>query len=167
MVRELRNLPRDSDRHDAAMNEPSADTYASRMRETRLELEQNLPIRVLASGSSWRSGSRCEAIVGTSVRESRYDVSIANTTASASGVNRNRATPVSSTTGKNTMQMDRVPTRVGVGNLMGAVEDRNQQRLVHRVVAVDVLDFDGGIVDQHSDCKCDPAERHRVDASGR
>jgi len=37
-----------------------------------------------------------------------------DTTASASGVNRKRATPVSSTTGKNTMQMESVPTRVGV-----------------------------------------------------
>ena len=52
--------------------------------------------------------------MGTRVRDSRYDVSIANTTASASGVNRNLATPVSSTTGKNTMQIESVPTKVGV-----------------------------------------------------
>ena len=48
------------------------------------------------------------------MRERRYDVSIENTTASASGVNRNFATPVSSTTGKKTMQMESVPTKVGV-----------------------------------------------------
>ena len=41
-------------------------------------------------------------------------MSIANTTANASGVNRNFATPVSNTTGKNTMQMASVPTKVGV-----------------------------------------------------
>ena len=34
--------------------------------------------------------------------------------ASASGVKRKRATPVSSTTGKNTMQMESVPMKVGV-----------------------------------------------------
>ena len=41
-------------------------------------------------------------------------MSIAKTTASASGVKRKRATPVSSTTGKNTMQIASVPTNVGV-----------------------------------------------------
>ena len=52
-------------------------------------------------------------IVGTSVRDSRYDAIIANTTAIASGVNRYRAVPVSSSTGTNTMQMDNVDTNVG------------------------------------------------------
>src|ERR1700685_2347412 len=53
-------------------------------------------------------------MVVTSVRDSRYEVSIANTTARASGVNRKRPTPVSRTTGKNTTQIQSVPTRVGV-----------------------------------------------------
>ena len=57
----------------------------------------------------------------TSVRDSRYDVSIANTTASANGVKRKRATPRKSTTGKNTMQIDNVPTSVGVA--MGSGTD--------------------------------------------
>ena len=52
-------------------------------------------------------------MVGTSVRESRYDASMANTTAMASGVNRYRAVPVSSSTGTNTMQMESVATKVG------------------------------------------------------
>ncbi len=38
---------------------------------------------------------------------------MANTTAIASGVNRYRAAPVSSSTGTNTMQMDSVETKVG------------------------------------------------------
>ena len=54
------------------------------------------------------------ASVGTSVRDSRYDASIANTTASASGTNRNFAGPTSSTTGKKTMQMDSVATIAGI-----------------------------------------------------
>ena len=48
------------------------------------------------------------------MRDNRYEVSIANTTASASGVKRKRATPVSNTTGKNTMQIESVPMNVGV-----------------------------------------------------
>ena len=102
-------------------------------------------------------------MVGTSVRESRYEVSIANTTASASGVNRNFATPVSSTTGKNTMQIDSVPTNVGVAICDGAVQNRGQQRLAHRVVAMDVFDFHRRVVDQHPDRERDSAQRHRVD----
>ena len=38
---------------------------------------------------------------------------MANTTAMASGVNRYRAVPVSSSTGTNTMQMESVATKVG------------------------------------------------------
>ncbi len=53
------------------------------------------------------------ASVGTSVRERRYDASIASTTASASGRKRNRAGPVRSTTGKNTMQIVSVAARAG------------------------------------------------------
>ena len=49
----------------------------------------------------------------TSVRESRYDASIAYTTASASGMNRKRATPESPMTGENTIQIASVPTNVG------------------------------------------------------
>ena len=52
-------------------------------------------------------------IVGTSVRDRRYEAIIANTTAIASGVNRYCAVPVSSSTGTNTMQIDKVDTNVG------------------------------------------------------
>ena len=53
-------------------------------------------------------------MVGTSVRESRYEVSIEYTTANASGVKRYFATPPSRNTGKNTMQIASVPTNAGV-----------------------------------------------------
>ena len=58
--------------------------------------------------------SRYFAIVGTSVRESRYDASIAKTTASAIGTNRYRATPVRKNIGTKTMQMQIVETKAGM-----------------------------------------------------
>ena len=48
-------------------------------------------------------------------------------------------------------------------DLMGPVQDRNRQRFPHRVIAMDILDFDGRIVDEHPDRKCQPAQRHDVD----
>ena len=57
--------------------------------------------------------SRYMASVGTSVREKMYDASIANTTASASGTNRYRATPLRKNIGRNTMQMHSVETNAG------------------------------------------------------
>ncbi len=52
-------------------------------------------------------------MVGTRVRESMYDASIANTTASASGTNRNFDTPERKNIGRNTMQMHSVETSAG------------------------------------------------------
>jgi hypothetical protein len=54
------------------------------------------------------------AIVGTSVRERTYDASMANTTASAIGTKRYRATPVRKNIGTNTMQMHSVETNAGI-----------------------------------------------------
>src|SRR4029077_1651094 len=51
--------------------------------------------------------------VGTRVRESTYDASIANTTARAMGVKRYREAPDSKTTGKKTIQMAKVATIAG------------------------------------------------------
>ena len=48
------------------------------------------------------------------VRDRRYDASMANTTASASGRNKYRATPESKNIGANTMQIERVETNAGV-----------------------------------------------------
>ena len=66
-----------------------------------------------------RRGRRCFAFnkyiasVGTSVRERMYDASMANTTASARGTKRYRATPLKKNIGRNTMQMQSVDTRAG------------------------------------------------------
>ena len=102
-------------------------------------------------------------MLGTSVRDSRYEVSIAYTTASASGGTGICATPVSSTTGKKTMQIDSVPTKVGAAICARAVQDRDAQRLAHRVVAMDVLDFHRRVIDQHADRQRESAQGHDVD----
>ncbi len=59
----------------------------------------------------------------TSVRERKYEVSIAKTTAIASGTKSDLAAPVMNTTGTKTMQMQSVETNAGVGDLLRAVED--------------------------------------------
>ena len=53
-------------------------------------------------------------MVGTMVRERKYEANMANTTASARGTNRYRATPESKNIGANTMQIDSVDTKAGV-----------------------------------------------------
>src|SRR6202162_338229 len=53
-------------------------------------------------------------MVGTIVRESRYEANIAKTTASASGTKRYRATPDNINIGANTIQIESVDTNAGV-----------------------------------------------------
>ena len=57
---------------------------------------------------------RKRIIVGTSVRDRKYDVSIANTTAIASGTKSDFAAPVMKPTGTNTMHIQSVETKAGV-----------------------------------------------------
>ena len=57
--------------------------------------------------------SRYFAIVGTSVRDSRKEKTMANITLSAIGTNRKRATPLKKNIGMNTMQMHRSDTNAG------------------------------------------------------
>src|ERR1051326_7257221 len=67
------------------------------------------------AGAEWRCGfNKYLAIVGTSVRDSRYDAIIAKTTASAKGTNRYLATPARKNIGTNTMQIDNVDTKAGI-----------------------------------------------------
>ena len=47
-------------------------------------------------------------------------------------------------------------------DLVRAVEDRDRERLAGQAVAVDVLDLDGRVVDQHADRQRQPAQRHQV-----
>ena len=102
-------------------------------------------------------------MVGIRVRESRYDASMAKTTAMARGVKRYLAAPVSSRTGTNTMQMESVETKAGRGDLLRAIEHRAHQRLLHGHVAVRVFDFHRGVVHQDADRQRQAAQRHDVD----
>ena len=52
-------------------------------------------------------------MVGTSVRDRKYDASMAKTTARASGMNSDAAGPVRNTTGTKTMQIQMVDTNAG------------------------------------------------------
>ena len=102
-------------------------------------------------------------MVGTSVRERKYDAASRTPPPCASGVNRYLAAPVSSSTGTNTMQMASVETKAGSRDLLRAVENRPRQRLSHRQVAVDVLDFHRRVVHQNADRQRQAAQRHHVD----
>ena len=51
----------------------------------------------------------------------------------------------------------------GHGNLLRAVEDRLDSFLAHGQVAVDVFDFDGGVVDQDADGKRQATQGHDID----
>ncbi len=109
-------------------------------------------------------------MVGTSVRESRYDAIIASTTASASGVNRYRAAPVRKITGTNTMQMHSVETKAGTAICMAPSRMARTIGLPMAKIAVDVFDFHRGIVHQNADRQRHAAQRHDVDglvAAGR
>ncbi len=46
---------------------------------------------------------------------------------------------------------------------MRAIENRHGQRLTHRVVAMDILDLDGRVIDQHADRQRQTAQRHDID----
>ena len=61
------------------------------------------------------------------------------------------------------MQIDERADEGRRRDLRRAVENRDQQRLAHRVIAMDVLDFDGRVVDQHPDREREAAQRHDVD----
>ena len=88
---------------------------------------------------------------------------MANATAIASGVNRNLAAPVSSTTGMKTMQIDKRRNKSGCGDLLGRIENGADERLLLGHVAVRVLDLDRGVVDQDADREGKAAKRHNVD----
>jgi hypothetical protein len=109
--------------------------------------------------------TRYLAIVGTMVRERKYEANIAKTTASASGTKRYRATPDSRNMGANTMQIDSVETKAGVAICDCTVQDDFVHVLVWfcSPVAIDVLDLHRGIVHQNSNRQRQSPQRHDVD----
>ncbi len=94
-----------------------------------------------------------------------YDASMANTTAMASGANRDPATPDRKKMGTNTMQIANVDTNVGHGDLPRPFEDgvfdvAAPLMLEH---AVDILDADRGVIHQHTNRQRQPAQGHHVE----
>ena len=63
------------------------------------------------------------------------------------------------------MQIARVETSAGSGDLRRAVEDRLLEFLARFEIAIDVLDGDGGVVDQDADGQRQSAQGHDVDRS--
>ena len=92
-----------------------------------------------------------------------YDAIIANTTASAIGTNRKRATPDRKNIGTNTMQMHSVETNAGTPISPAPTMIASLERRADVQVALDVLDRDDRLVDQDADREREPAERHQVE----
>ena len=120
-------------------------------------------LRVCAVRCDFFACSRYIAMVGTSVRDSTYDASIANTTASASGTNRYRATPARKNIGTNTMQMHSVETSAGTAICARLRESRcavscpsSRLRSMFSIV-------DRRVVHQDADRQRQTAQRHDVD----
>ena len=101
-------------------------------------------------------------MVGTRVRDSRNEQIMANITASAIGTNRNRATPSRKNIGTKTMQMQSSDTKAGVTICACAVHDGGLDILALLEMPVDVLDGDGGVVDQDADGQRQAAQGHDV-----
>jgi hypothetical protein len=81
----------------------------------------------------------------------------------ASGVNRYCAVPVSRSTGTKTMQIDNVETKVGTAICDAPSSTARTERLLHREIAVRVLDLHRRVVDEDADRQRQSAERHHVD----
>ena len=94
--------------------------------------------------------SRYFAIVGTSVRDRMNDQTIADITASASGTNRKRGTPVRKNIGTNTMQMHNSDTKAGVTICSAPSRIACLDFLALLEMPVDVLDRHRRLVDQNA-----------------
>ncbi len=88
---------------------------------------------------------------------------MAKTTASASGVNRNFAAPVKQQNRREHNADGKRGNKSRDRDLLRAIQHRPHQRLLHRQIAMGILNFDGGVVHQNSDRQRQPAQRHHVD----
>ena len=84
------------------------------------------------------------------------DHTIADITASASGTNRKRGTPVKKNIGTKTMQMHSSETNAGVTICSAPSRMACLDLLALLEVPVDVLDRDRGLVDQNADREREP-----------
>ena len=93
----------------------------------------------------------------------RYEATIAKPTASDSGTNSACAAPCMKNDGMNTARMQSIASSRGTAVcwLPRRTARATERRALH--LRVDVLDLDGGFVDQDADRQRQPAERHQVD----
>ena len=92
---------------------------------------------------------------------------MAKMTASASGTNRNFATPVRKNIGTNTMQMQSVETNAGTAICCAPSRMACRISLPIAKVALDVFDFHRRVIDQNADRERQAAQRHDVDGLAR
>ena len=88
---------------------------------------------------------------------------MAKPTASDSGTNSACAAPCMKNDGMKTASTQSIASSRGIGRLLVAPPDRagDRGRALHLVV--DVLDLDGGFIDQDADGQRQPAQGHQVD----
>ena len=113
--------------------------------------------------SSVRASSKYRAMVGTSVRESRYEASIAKHNRF-----RERNEQIARHAGKKKHGHEHDANgqrgnQGGHSDLRSAVQNGLHDFLALINVAIDVLNFHGGVVHQDSDGQGESAERHDVD----
>ncbi len=88
---------------------------------------------------------------------------MAKTTASASGTNRYRATPLRKNMGRNTMQMESVETSAGTAICAAPSRMDGIERRALPPETLDVFDGHGGVVHQDAHRQRQPAQGHDVD----
>ena len=88
---------------------------------------------------------------------------MANTTASASGTNRNLATPVRKNIGTNTMQIHNVETSAGTAICCEPSRMARDGILALCQISIDVLDCDRGVIHENAHGQRQTAQSHDVD----
>ena len=111
----------------------------------------------------WRRPSHQTESTGTSELDSRNDAIIAKPTASESGTNSDRDTPVMKNDGTNTATTDNMASSRGTTTSPLASSTARATRCAARQVGVDVLDRHRGLIDEDADGQRQAAERHDVD----
>ena len=102
-------------------------------------------------------------MVGTMVRDRKYEASMAKTTASASGTKRYLRNPAQK---KHRHKHDADGKRGDEGrngNLRRAIQNGLLDLLAHLQIAIDVFNLDRGVVDQNADRQRQSTQRHDVD----
>ena len=122
-----------------------------------------MPKRPSCSSPRWASRISQAEKTGTRLLESRYDAIMENATASESGTKSWRPTPIIKNDGTKTARMQNIESRRAMAVRLHASTIGARPRNAGQHLAVDVFDFDGGLVYQHADGQRQAAEGHDVD----